>query len=138
MQLGQEILQLVKGGAEELAVERDLLGAALEDVQNHVGVLVGHSMASMQNPTEIYKTGLHTNALLESLSEVVISWLMLRQAEIAMAALPEADDKDRVFYEGKIASARYFARLNLPKARLRREAAEVEDAALMEMADEAF
>jgi len=138
MQLGQEILQLVKGGAEELAVERDLLGAALEDVQNHVGVLVGHSMASMQNPHEIYKTGLHTNALLESLSEVVISWLMLRQAEIAMAALPEADDKDRAFYEGKIASAKYFARLNLPKARLRREAAEVEDAALMEMADESF
>ena len=138
MQLGQEILQLVKGGAEELAVERDLLGAALEDVQNHVGVLVGHSMASMQNPPEIYKTGLHTNALLESLSEVVISWLMLRQAEIAMAALPEAHDKDRAFYEGKIASAKYFARLNLPKARLRREAAQIEDAALMEMADEAF
>ena len=63
---------------------------------------------------------------------------MLRQAEIAMAALPEADDKDRTFYEGKIASAKYFARLNLPKARLRREAAEVEDGALMEMADEAF
>jgi len=95
-------------------------------------------MASMQNPPEIYKTGLHANALLESLSEVVISWLMLRQAEIAMAALPEADDKDRAFYEGKIASARYCTRLNLPKARLRREAAEVEDAALMEMADEAF
>jgi len=138
MQLGQEILQIVKGGAEELAVERDLLGTALEDVQNHVGVLVGHSMASMQNPPEIYKTGLHANALLESLSEVVISWLMLRQAEIAMAALPDADESDRAFYEGKIASARYFTRLNLPKARLRREAAEVEDAALMEMADEAF
>jgi hypothetical protein len=138
MQLGQEILQLVKGGSEEFTVERELLGTALEDVQNHVGVLVGHSMASMQNPPEIYKTALHTNALLESLSEVVISWLLLRQAEIASAALPEAGDADRAFYEGKLASARFFARTNLPKARLRREAAEVEDAALMELADEAF
>ncbi len=43
-----------------------------------------------------------------------------------------------VFYEGKIASARFFSRHALPKTLLRREAAEQEDGALMDMADEAF
>ena len=56
-----------------------------------VGILVGHAMAFMHEPTEIYKTGLHTNALLESLSEVVIAWLLLRHAQVAHEALPEAD-----------------------------------------------
>ena len=136
--LAEEVLTLVKGGSAEFATERELLGRALEDTQGHIGVLVNHAMASMQDPPEIYKTGLHTNALLESLSEVVIGWLLLRHAEIATRALPEAADKDRAFYEGKIAAARFFARHALPKARLRREAAESEDAALMDLTDEAF
>ncbi len=138
MRLAEEILHLAKGGSDEFAYERELLAKALEDVQGHIGVLVGHAMASMQNPSEVYKTGLHTNALLESLSEVVIAWLLLRHGEVASAALENAEGSDREFYEGKIASARYFARLNLPKARLRREFAEGEDGALMEMSDTAF
>ena len=136
--LSEEVLTLVKGGSDAIAVERELLGRALEDVQAHIGVLVNHAMASMQEPPEIYKTGLHTNALLESLSELVIGWLLLRHAEIAAAALPDAADKDRAFYKGKIAAARFFAHHAFPKARLRREAAEGEDGALMEMADDAF
>ena len=136
--LSEEVLHMIKGGSDEFEAERHLLGKALEDVQAHIGVLVGHAMASTEEPTEIYKTGLHTNALLESLSEVVISWLLLRHAEVAHAALETADDRDRAFYEGKIASARFFARTNLPLARTRREAAEAEDGALMAMDDAAF
>jgi hypothetical protein len=86
----------------------------------------------------IYKTGLHTNALLESLAEIVIGWLLLRHAEIALAALPNATGEDVAFYEGKIASARFFARHALPKAKLRREAAEREDGWIMELPDAAF
>jgi alkylation response protein AidB-like acyl-CoA dehydrogenase len=133
-----EILTLVKGGSDQFTTERELLGTALEEVQGHIGVLVTHAMAAMEEPAEIYKTGLHTNALLESLAEVVIGWLLLRHAEIAAMALPESGGTDRAFYEGKIAAARYFARHALPKARLRREAAATEDAALMGMPDEAF
>ncbi len=136
--LSEDVLRLIKGGSDEFEHERNLLGKALEDVQGHIGVLVGHTVASMHNPPEIYKTGLHTNALLESLTEVVISWLLLRHAEVAHAALESAQPKDRPFYEGKIASARFFTRTNLPLARIRREAAEAEDAALMAMDDAAF
>ena len=136
--LADEILALVKGGSEEFAVERGLLGMALEDVQAQIGVMGTHAMASIEDPPQVYKAGLHTNALLESLSEVVIAWLLLRHAEVASENLPEADDADRAYYEGKIASARFFAAHALPKARLRRESAEAEDASLMNLADESF
>ncbi len=136
--LAGEIVELVKGGSETFEPERQLLGAALEDVQAMVGVLVGHAMAFMHEPKEIYKTGLHTNALLESLSEVVIAWLLLRHAHLAHSALPEASDTDRSFYEGKIESARFFIRHVAPKVAARRRSAELEDAHLMTMDDAAF
>ncbi|MEN8234101.1 MAG: acyl-CoA dehydrogenase [Actinomycetota bacterium] len=138
MRLGQEMLETIKGGSEELAIEREMLGKALDDVQAQVGVLVGHSMASMQDPPELYKTGLHTTSLLESLSEVVIGWLLIRHAEVAVDALDGASDADKAFYEGKIASARYFTHTVLPKTKLRRMLAETEDGGIMEMADEQF
>ncbi len=137
VRFSESILDTIKGGREELAAERQMLGTALEDVQEHIGVLVAHSMASMQDPPEIYKTGLHTNSLLESLSEVVIGWLLIRHAEIAIEALDAADEGDRAFYEGKIASARFFSRHALPKTKLRRQAAENEDGSLMDLPVEA-
>ncbi len=137
--LSEEILDMVKGGPEELIDERRLLGTALEDVEAHIAVLGGHLMASMDDdPDAIYKTGLHTNALLESLSEVVIAWLLLRHAEVALRAKPTATADDAAFYAGKIASARFFAGQVLPMAKLRREAAEREDGWLMAMPDAAF
>lgn len=136
--LAGEVLELVKGGPEELAVERELLGKALDDTQGHLGVMVGHLMGAQQDPTGLYKLGLHANALLESVSEVTIGWLLLRHAEIALAALPEADGRDVAFYEGKVASARFFARHALPKTKRRRQEAEQEDGALMELSDDAF
>jgi len=138
MKLAEQILEYVKGGSDEFSVERAALGSALEQVQNHVGTLVGYSMASMQEPSEIYKAGLHTNALLESLSEIVIAWLLLEHAEVAATKLPDASGSDVAFYEGKVASARFFVKDALPKVALRTAAAQSEDAWLMEMADEAF
>jgi alkylation response protein AidB-like acyl-CoA dehydrogenase len=138
MRLGQEILETVKGGSEEMAIERELLGKALEDLQMHVGALVGYSMGAMQDPPQIYKTGLHTTPLLESLAEVVIGWLLIRHADVALEALPAASDADRAFYDGKVASARYFAQTVLPKAHLRRTLAETEDGALMDLPVESF
>jgi alkylation response protein AidB-like acyl-CoA dehydrogenase len=136
--LASEILEMIKGGPEELAVEREMLGKALDDTQGHLGVMVGHLMGAEQDPTGLYKLGLHANTLLESISEVTVGWLLLRHAEIALAALPGADSRDSAFYEGKVASARFFARHAFPKTRIRREAAEQEDGALMDMVDEAF
>ncbi|MDH3249816.1 MAG: acyl-CoA dehydrogenase C-terminal domain-containing protein, partial [Acidimicrobiia bacterium] len=80
-----------------------------------------------------YKTGLHATPLLESLSEVVIAWQLLRHAEVA---LPGADAD--AFLAGKLASARFFVAHAAPKVAARRAAAEVEDGALMDLPVEAF
>jgi alkylation response protein AidB-like acyl-CoA dehydrogenase len=138
MRFAEGIMEYVKGGSDEFAAERQALGQALEQTQNHVGVLVGHAMSSMQNSTEIYKTGLHTNSLLESLSEVTIAWLLLEHAEVAHTALADATGDDVGFYEGKIASARFFACDALPKVAVRTSAAQAEDGWLMDLSDEAF
>ncbi|MGI9609412.1 MAG: acyl-CoA dehydrogenase, partial [Acidimicrobiia bacterium] len=135
--LSAEMMEMVKGGGGEdpFEVERELLGVALEEVQSHLNAMIGPLMASQANPEEIYKPTLHANDLLESLAEVVIAWLLLRHAEIAHLSLAGGDD---AFYEGKIASARYFARTVLPKLKLRRELAEAEDGGLMAMPEEQF
>ncbi len=138
--LREEIVEFVKGGETDdlFAAERELLGHAVEDVQAHLGAMVGALMAAQQDRPEIYKAGLHATPLLESLAELVIAWLLLRHAEIAAAKLPEAEGDDVAFYEGKIASARFFARHTLPIAGLRRSSAEHEDGMLMGLSEAAF
>ena len=132
--LASEIVEFVKAGDgdDPIAVERELLGKMMDDAQVALAVLVGHLMASVDDKPLIYRVGLHTTTLLESLSEVTISWLLLRQAEVAFAADPDP------FYEGKIASARFFVNHVAPKIAARRSKVESEDGALMEMSDEAF
>ena len=135
--LSAEIVEMVKGGGSEDAfeTERELLGVALEEVQSQLNTMIGALMASQAQPEEIYKPTLHANSLLESLAEVIIAWLLLRHAETAHVALKAGPD---AFYEGKIASARYFAATVLPKLKLRRELAEAEDGGLMAMPVEQF
>ncbi|MGI9529107.1 MAG: acyl-CoA dehydrogenase [Acidimicrobiia bacterium] len=138
MRFAEGILEYVKGGSDAFAFERQELGQALEQLQNHVGILVNHSVASMQEPKELYKVGFRTNELLESLAEVIMAWLLLEHAEIAQAKLPEATGTDADFYTGKVASARFFVREALPKVAVRTAGAAAEDAWLMDVPDEAF
>jgi alkylation response protein AidB-like acyl-CoA dehydrogenase len=135
--LAAEIIETVKGGTADdpFEAERELLGVALEDIQSQLNVMIGALMGSQANPEEIYKPTLHANSLLEGLAEVVIGWLMIRHAEVAHLSLAGGED---AYYEGKIASARYFARTVLPKLKLRRELAELEDGGLMAMPIEQF
>lgn len=134
--LAAEMVEFVKGGSDgdPLAGERETLGVMLEDLQAHIGVMVGALTESVAGEkTEIYTAGLHANALLESLAEVVIAWQMLRQAEIAA----EKADED-VFYMGKVESARWFVKMTAPKVASRRLAVEAEDGSLMNLPVEAF
>ncbi len=139
-----QIRTFLKAGVDgdPIADERERLGTALDAAQSHLGVLLQHAMASMDESKrqEIYKTGLQSTAFLASLAEVMIGWLLLRQAEVAHDALEAgiAGDKDTAFYTGKIAAARHFSRSVLPKVGLRAQVAAEEDGALMEVAAEAF
>jgi hypothetical protein len=87
----------------------------------------------------IYKVGLNTSRLLMVLGDVVCSWLLLRGAEVALAGLGGAlRDKDKAFYEGKVASAQFFARNVLPKVAAERVLAESVDLSVMELPEESF
>jgi alkylation response protein AidB-like acyl-CoA dehydrogenase len=135
--LAAEILEFVKGGldADPLAAERQLLAEMLDNTQAQLGTMVEYLMASLGDglEQEIYKVGLHTNELLESMAETVIAWLMLRHAEIAMAMV-----EDDPFYRGKVESARWFVRQAAPKAANRRAATATEDGGLMSLGVESF
>ncbi len=106
----------------------------LDDAQAHLGSMVENLMSSISGETNtIYRVGLQTNALLESVAEVVIAWQLLRHAEIAVAKA--GDDP---FYEGKVSSARWFLADVAPKVSSRKDAALAEDGALMDLPVEAF
>ncbi len=133
--LASDIAEFVKGGRDDdpLSAERQLLGQMVDDTQAQLGTMVGYLMNSMQDKAEIYKVGLHTNGLLESLAEVTIAWLLLRQAEVALGS-----DQADPFYRGKVEAARFFVRDVAPKPAARRARAEAEDGSLMELPIEAF
>lgn len=139
--LASQITETVKGDAGNgvLASERELLGKALEDVQGIIATLGGWAMASQENPDEIYRVGLNTTRLLMASGDLIIGWLLLRQAEVALAALEAgATGKDRDFYEGKVATAKWFAQNRLPLLAAERAVAEATDDAIMSLPEEAF
>jgi len=56
-------------------------------MQAIIGLLVTHALASQEKPDEIYKCGLNTSRLLMAVGDVIISWLLLRQADIAASKI---------------------------------------------------
>ena len=139
--LAQEITQTVKGdeGSGQLSVERELLGQALENVQAILGVMGQWAMASQTDINEIYKVGLNSTRLLMASGDLMISWLLIRQAEVALAALAAGpSDRDKDFYTGKVESARWFARNRLPLLAAERGIAEATTGDIMEIPEAAF
>lgn len=139
--LAAQITETVKGdeGSGQFAVERELLGKALEDVQGMVGTLGGWAAASLENPSEIYRVGLNTTRLLMATGDLVIGWLLLRQGEVAAKALDAGPaDRDRAFYLGKVEGARWFARNRLPLLAAERVVVDGTTLDIMEMPEDAF
>ncbi len=139
--LAAQITETVKAdeGSGRLSAERELLGRALEDVQAIVGLLGQWAMASQADPREIYKVGLNTTRLLMATGDVLIGWLLLRQADVAVAALAAgATGRDKAFYEGKVETASWFARNRLPLLAAERAIAEGTTLDLMDLSEDAF
>lgn len=119
-------------GAKALAEERAQLSSALEDLEAALMSLMGKLGDSL------YHVGLQGNRLLIALAEVTIGWLLVRHAEIALPKAEKATGSEKAFYEGKVASARWFTRNVLPSVKLTRELVEGSRLDLMELAEEAF
>jgi alkylation response protein AidB-like acyl-CoA dehydrogenase len=127
-----------ESGNGRLKEERALLAAALGDVQGMLGTLTGYLFASQQEVTNLYKVGQHTVRLLMAVGDLLVGWLLLRQAEVALAALAGDAGKDQAFYEGKVAVARFFAKTQLPLLTAQRAIVEAADNTLMDVPENAF
>ena len=135
--LAKEMGAFVAAGGPN-TTEKAVLGKSLEDMQAIIAQLVTHAMASQENPDEIYKCGLNTTRLLMAVGDVIISWLLLRQADIAATKIDSASGKEREFFEGKIAAARYFVHNFLPLVAATRAIVEREDGEIMKVSEGAF
>lgn len=119
-------------GGEALAKER----AALNEALTNVEMAFGHLLEKLGE--SLYHAGLQGNRLLFGLAELVIGWLLIRHAAVALAKKPTAKGDDVAFYEGKIASARFFANTVLPNLAMLPKHVAASELGLMELKDEAF
>ncbi|HEY8371641.1 MAG TPA: acyl-CoA dehydrogenase [Pseudonocardiaceae bacterium] len=134
-----EIQKFLESGNGRLKEERALLKQALEDVQGMLGAMIGYLTSSQEDPRNVYKVGQNTVRLLMSAGDLLVGWLLLRQAEVALDALDAgASGKDKSFYEGKVAVASFFAKTVLPELSARRKVVESTDNALMDLDEAAF
>ncbi len=128
-----------ESGNGRLKEERALLATALADVQGMLGSLTGYLFASQEDPANIHKVGQHSVRFLMAVGDLLVGWLLLRQAEVALTALAgDLGAKDQAFYEGKIGVARFFAKTHLPLLTAQKGIIEQADNALMDLPEAAF
>ncbi|HLS77589.1 MAG TPA: acyl-CoA dehydrogenase [Nocardia sp.] len=125
-----------EAGNGRLKAERKLLATALEDVQAMAATLTGHLMGAQENPQELYKVGLGSVRFLLAVGDLLIGWQLLRQAEVAIAAQDAGSDEP--FYQGKVATAQFFARNVLPELTATRAILSNLDNDIMELDEAAF
>lgn len=140
----QEFAKDLGGHGGVIDKDRELLAAGLDNVQGILGAMVGDLMKSDPradggDPANLYKVGQNTSRFLLAAGDLVVGWLLLRQADVALAALAAgAEGKDKDFYTGKVAAAQFFARNVLPRLASERAIAEATDNLLMQVPEEAF
>jgi alkylation response protein AidB-like acyl-CoA dehydrogenase len=128
------------GGNGRLKAERAALADAATQVEAIATAMTGYVMASLEQSAEIYKAGLNTTRLLMTLGDLVIGWLLLTHAEIALRELDQIDagSPDHDFYAGKVAAARFFAATVLPRLAAERKIAEETSLDLMDLPEGGF
>ncbi|ORV54117.1 butyryl-CoA dehydrogenase [Mycolicibacter engbaekii] len=134
----EEFLDRADGRAE-LTESRKQLAAALDDTRAMVAAMTGYMFGSQQQARELYRVGLGSVRFLLAVGDLVIGWLLLRQAEVALTALDHgASGEHAHFYQGKVGAAKFFAANVLPRLGVDRRIVETEDLALMDLPEEAF
>jgi alkylation response protein AidB-like acyl-CoA dehydrogenase len=127
------------GGGERLADERAALASALADVEAMANTLFGQAAEALEDPRSIHVVAQSTTDFLYACGDLIVGWLLLRQASIALERLDGgASAKDVPFYTGKVAAASWFARHVLPLLAGRRAVVEGTNNALMDVPEEAF
>jgi alkylation response protein AidB-like acyl-CoA dehydrogenase len=128
------------GGNGRLKKERAAVARAADDIEAIVAAMNGYLGSSLEQAPEIYRVGLNTTRLLIALGDLVIGWLLGRQAEVALARLDQGGlaASEQAFYQGKVAVAGFFAATVLPRLGAEREIVEATSLDPMELPEEAF
>jgi hypothetical protein len=126
-----------EAGNGRLKSERAALARGVGEIEGMLASMTGFLTQAMERPDEVYRVGLNTNRLLLALGDLLIGWLLARQAEIALAVLDRGTG-EQDFYLGKIAAARFFAATVLPRLSADREIVEQTSLDLMELPESAF
>ena len=123
----------------ELGDGRAVLATALADMQAMAATMTGYLLGAQENPRELYRVGLGSVAFLLAVGDLLIGWLLLSHAEVALNALDgDPSDRDRDFYAGKVAAANFFAKSVLPRLTSERKIVEGVDLKTMDLREEAF
>jgi alkylation response protein AidB-like acyl-CoA dehydrogenase len=123
-----------------LKEERAAVQKALEDFGGIVAAMFQQLMSGQEDVRNVYKVGQNTTRLLLSAGDLMVGYLLLRQAAVAVQKLDDngLSAADRAFYEGKAAVSRFFALTVLPELAARRAVAESTDNSLMDVSESAF
>ena len=112
---------------------------AVDDLQAWVATMTGYLIDSQQSASELYRVGLESVRFLLAVGDLLIGWLLLRQAETALTALDgDPSPADSAFYAGKVTMAKFFVKNVLPRLTAEREIAANVDLAVMQLREEAF
>ena len=123
----------------ELAGARTHLADALDHLRAMVATMTTYLLGAQQDARELYRVGLESVSFLLAVGDLMIGWLLLRQAEIALQALDgDLDPREHAFYSGKVAVANFFVRNVLPRLAAERRIVEAVDLAIMDLNEDAF
>ena len=130
----------------QLKTERAAIAEGVTQVEAMLNAMTGFLIGSFEQPEEAYKIGQQSVRLLLAFGDLIVAWLLGRQAEVAGRALSNPElanrgaltESDRDFYAGKLAAARFFATTVLPRLESDRKIIEATTNDLMEIPEGAF
>ena len=120
------------------AQEKTLITDALTNVGAIGGKLTEWALTGSKE--DLRKIGENTNRLLFAAGDLIIAWLLLRQAILAASMLEDLDlPEERVNYlEGKKSSAHFFTRTVLPRLSIDLDILLATDTSLADMDEKTF
>jgi alkylation response protein AidB-like acyl-CoA dehydrogenase len=140
--ISAEITSFLESISDEgrLKEEAAALQKGLEDFGGMVAAMFSQLMSAQEDVDNVYKVGQNTTRLLLSAGDLMVGYLLLRQASVALTRMDGngLSDSDRAFYEGKHAVARFFTQTVLPELAARRTVVESVDNSLMQVSEAAF
>ena len=143
MNKGKHIMDLLGEIQNTIAQARSMAGLEkyadkVEGAVNKLGEVAMHMGKTALSP-EIMTAFAFAYPFMEVAGDVVFSWLLLWRAVIAAEKLEKgAKKKDKVFYEGQLKSAEYFAQTILPTTLGKMNAILASNSAVVDISEDAF